>query len=488
MSLKTLISSLPATTGVYLFKDKQGKILYVGKANHLKNRIKQYYSGHDTRPKIKPLLTLVTDIQTIEVDSEFEALLLEAALIKKHLPKYNSAAKDDKHPLYIAITKEEFPKVRTVRRNQDIGKADLYGPFPSSNTVKQVLKFLRRVFPYCSCKSNQGRPCLYASIGLCHPCPRNVKMHKYSSLHTKYNKQINLLKKLLSSPAKDAPNGASQVLKTLEREMNKAAKNKDYETAAYYRDGLQNLRHLLQPNRPINNYLDNPNLRLEIRQESLRQLQIILNTQNITPLIKQLNRIECYDISTLSGKYSTGSLVVFTQAQPDKSQYRRFKIKAEGVPNDVGMITEMLERRFRRDAKHRVSTLHQHTRSSTQFASSLPNLIVLDGGQPQLNAALKILKKNHLTIPAIALAKRLEEIYIPVAVPPPTKGNYNHILLIKKGEVKSQKTTANYSITKLQLPRANPSLQLLQHLRDEAHRFANTYRKTFAKISNLRKT
>ena len=467
MNIKQNIFKLPSSTGVYIFKDKQGVVLYVGKANNLKNRVKQYFTGHDTRPKIKYLVPIIKDIQTIEVDSEFEALLLEAALIKKHLPKFNSAAKDDKHPLYIAVTKEEFPKIRTVRRNQDIGSADLFGPFPSAHTVKQVLKFIRRIFPYCSCKSNQGRPCLYASIGLCKPCPRSIisgspslpkmktssppfeggagggRLEEANRAQKQYRKQIALLKKLLSGQA-------PQVLKTLEREMNKAAKNKDYETAAYYRDGLQNLQHLLQPNRPINNYLDNPNLRLEIRQESLRQLQIILNTQNITPPIKQLNRIECYDISTLSGTFSTGSLVVFTQGQPDKSQYRRFKIKKEGKPNDIAMITEMLSRRLKRYL------------SPNQLQNSwpIPDLLVIDGGQPQLSAVLNVLKKYHLTVPAISLAKRLEEIYIPTEPKSPT--------------------------TKLLLPKSNPSLQLLQHLRDEAHRFANAYRKTITKSSNFR--
>jgi len=209
------------------------------------------------------------------------------------------------------------------------------------------------------------------------------------------------------------------VLKSLEREMNNAAKQQDFELAAYYRDGLQNLLYLLQPNRPIHNYLDNPNLRLEIRQEALRSLRVILNSQNISPPIDQLSRIECYDISTLSGKYSTGSLVVFTDGQPDKSQYRRFKIKKEGLPNDIAMMTEMLTRRFQRysspfqgevrrgrkpdtqqhqrslSLKVREGTRESYTNNSTTSKNNiaikqynnkttwpLPDLIVLDGGLP----------------------------------------------------------------------------------------------------------
>src|SRR3989344_8852983 len=146
-NLETKASNLPKHHGVYLFRNQIGKVLYVGKAVNLRARVRSYFTGQDTRPKIPLLMSQIADLDHIQVNSEFEALLLEAALIKKHLPKFNTAAKDDKQPLYIAITKEQYPKVQIIRRSQEIGKADIFGPFPSAATVRQVLKFLRRIFP-----------------------------------------------------------------------------------------------------------------------------------------------------------------------------------------------------------------------------------------------------------------------------------------------------------------------------------------------------
>ena len=487
------VAQLPTNYGVYLFKNPTGEVLYVGKAVNLRARVRSYFSGQDTRPKIPLLLSQITEINHIEVDSEFEALLLEAALIKKHLPKFNTAAKDDKHPLYIAITKELFPKVRIIRRSQEIGKADIFGPFPSAATVRQVLKFLRRIFPFCSCKRNLGRPCIYASIGLCNPCPRmltppltkgrqgGVKLDSSSKmaesqqrLTKQYRKQIKLLKRLLQGQA-------PQVLRSLQREMKIASKNQDFELAAYYRDGIGHLRTLLQPHQSIDLYLDKPNLRLEIRQSAVNELITVLNQNGIIPQIKKLERIEAYDISTLAGQYSTGSMVVFSNGLPDNSQYRRFKIKQEGQPNDVAMMREMLSRRFFHSRQ--IPTTPEHPKgvipsdninvddtlgvggekkkgvldSNKTKVWPHPDLLVVDGGKPQISTALNVFKKHHLQIPVMGLTKRFEEIII-----------YSD-------------DKSNNFVT-LRLPRSSLTLQIIQHLRDEAHRFANRYRKQLIKI------
>lgn len=458
--MKFIPKNIPTTTGVYLFKNKSGDILYIGKAINLRNRIKSYFNNQDNRPKVKLLVPQIEKIETIELNSEFEALIIEASLIKKHQPRFNTIAKDDKQPLYIAITKESFPKVKLVRRSQEIGPAELYGPFPSSYTVRQVLKFIRKIFPYCSCKSNKNRPCLYASIGLCNPCPRKIlKLPPEQQVAQKkqYQKQMRLMGQLLSGQT-------PQVLKKLKKEMNQSAKQKKYELAAYYRDGINQLEYLLQ----VSKKFDRPHLHAEYRQLAIDQLQQILNRQSNLK-IKSLNRIEGYDISTLNGQYSTGSMVVFENGLPQPDQYRQFKIKNPKItqtkqPNDVAMMAEVFTRRF--------AINHQKTKNPTDspklISWAMPDLIVVDGGKPQISTVLKILQKHHINIPLIGLAKKFEEIYIPSS---PTK----------------PKNTNRIQYQKLKLAQSAPALHILQHLRDEAHRFANKYRKTLISKNQILK-
>ena len=413
-------------------------MLYVGKAINLKSRVKSYFSGQDEREKVKLLVPRIADIDFIEVISEFESLLVEAELIKKYLPKYNTVAKDDKHPLYIAITKEEFPKVRMIRRSEEIGQAWIFGPFPSSMAVRQVVRFLRRIFPFCTCKHNRGRPCLYAALKLCDPCPRIVMKtaeEEASQLKQKYKQQMRLIKDLLSGKS-------NLVIEDLERAMKQSVAEENFEQAAYYRDGLTKLRKLLQPRLPVASYLENPQLALEKRKEAVADLGNQLNKAGILPSITYLERIEGYDISTMGGLTSTGAMVVLTDGEPDKRYYRRFKIKVEGRPNDVGMMKEMLSRRFARteDSKW-----------------PLPDLVMVDGGKGQIGAAQEVLNKYGLVIPIVGLAKRQEELYVPVS-------------------------TSAGQLVKLVIPRHSPALQALQHLRDEAHRFANKYRKKITKL------
>lgn len=416
---------LPTRPGVYLFKDSAGRVLYIGKAVNLKARVKSYFQKSvKLGPKTTALINQTAKIDHIPVESEFEALLLEAALIKKHQPRYNSRAKDDKRPLYIKITKEEFPKVTTARAKDLDEKAIFFGPFPYAQTVRQVLRILRRIFPFCSCKKNKGKPCLYWHIGLCNPSPRIIikQPPKVASFQKRiYQKNIRYLTSFLKRKK-------SSLISQLKKEMEITARNENFEEAAKIRNQIERLEFITQPHRRIADYLANPNLLVDQRQEELRQLYNKLK-QHFDKLKWPLQRIEAYDISNIRGKKATGSMIVFIDGEPEKTEYRRFKIRFEQKPDDVAMIKEVLKRRF----------AHQDW--------DYPNLIVVDGGKGQVNGAREILSQYKLRrIPIIGLVKRKEKVIIPGK------------------EVK--------------LPKDSPALHLLRRLRDEAHRFALFYHRT----------
>jgi excinuclease ABC subunit C len=428
---------------VYLFKNQAGKVLYVGKAINLRHRVTSYFTkSGDSRPKIAQLVPQIDIIDTIEVTSEFEALLLEAALIRKYLPKFNSAARDDKHPLYIAITKEPFPKIRTIRKQDITRDLHIFGPFPSAYTIKQVLRLIRKIFPYCTCKRTAGRPCLYASIKLCSPCPRiaiTLPEDQQRVQKRIYQSQIRLLKQLLAGQS-------AKVLGTLERAMHSAANRNQFELAAEYRDCMYHVQHLMQPRHPALDFIDNPSLTIERRQAALEALQLILAKTDMPVGDQPFERIEGYDISTLFSQQTTGSMVVFIDGVPDTSKYRRFKIKPmPGKHGDPQAMQQMLERRF----------------STRNYHWGVPDLIVVDGGRTQLSAALEVLLAADLSIPVIGLAKKEEQIYYPIY------------------------QTDHVTFHILTIPHDSPALHVLQHLRDEAHRFAKKYHKHLRRKQSL---
>ncbi len=419
-SLKETLKSLPEKPGVYLYHDAGNKIIYVGKAINLKNRVRSYFQSPDKLgPKTAALVANIERIEYWEVDSEIEALLLEAELIKLHKPRYNIILKDDKSYLYIKIsTNEEIPRISTARR-ENIEGVTYFGPFPSAQTAKNVLKTIRRVFPYCSCSPGQNtqKACFYNHINLC-PAPR-AGLVSPEAYKDQYIKQITLF---LSGKKK-------LVIKEIEKEMNTAAKDLRFEDASKLKKKLDDLIYITQSVRKPADYIENPNLVEDQRIKVLEELQAHINKYINLPTLP--NRIECYDISNIQGKEAVGAMVVFTNAQPDKGEYRKFKIRTKDTPDDFTMMSEMLRRRLNNDWE-------------------LPDLIVIDGGKGQLQAALDTLKEVGATIPAISLAKRLEEIYFKV------EGDFEKILL----------------------PRNSKPLQLLQHMRDEAHRFGITFHRS----------
>lgn len=427
---------IPHKPGVYIFKDEKGKILYVGKAIDLNSRVSSYFSSHHSGSfKTEALIEKIRDIDTILVESELEALILEANLIKKYLPSYNISLKDDKDYLYIKITKEPFPRVITARK-QDL-KNDLkyFGPFPSSRTVRETLKILRRVFPWCSnppkivggslklpsrpgfldsyytaessgtiAKTRQ-RPCFYFHLRLCPgACVGQIDQKDYRKI-------INRFMAFLEGKK-------SELVEDLTHDMEYASKEERFEDAAFIKRLLGGISYLIQPNR-TQSYLENPNFLEDERQKALEELQQVLALPSIP------ERIECYDISNIQGTDSTGSMVVLTHGEVDKSQYRRFKIKITGKPNDYAMHAEMMGRRLKNDWP-------------------LPDLIIIDGGRGQVRAVNHELRTMNHELPIYGLAKRMEWLYPP------------------EGEI-------------IKLPQRSPALNLLKKIRDESHRFAITY-------------
>lgn len=413
MNKDKALSKVPLKPGIYMFKNKDGEILYIGKAINLLSRVRSYFSNTPSSSKLKALVPQIERIETIQVESELEALILEANLIKKFLPPFNVRLTDDKDYLYIKVTKEDFPKVATARKNELAGSKVYFGPFPSSRRVKETLKSLRKLFPWCSNppkKMHSYRSCFYYHLGLC-PGPCVGKISKDD-----YKKIIKRLILLLDGKKQ-------KLLAELTKDMQKSSMIQEFEKAQKLKNIIAGLNYLTQSNK-LEIYLENPNYLEDIRLKSLEELKKVLSLPTFP------ERIEGYDISNLQGKQSSGSMVVLDNGEIDKSQYRKFKInkgetKGEKT-NDYGSHQEMMKRRL----KH--------------LEWNLPDLIIIDGGLGQVRAVKKELDLASLEIPVFGLAKRMEWLYSP------------------NGDI-------------IKLPKNSLPLKLLQRLRDESHRFALKY-------------
>lgn len=404
---------IPHKPGIYIYKDSRGKVIYVGKAVDLFSRVSSYFSKSWHDVKTTKLVENIASAETIIVESEIEALILEANLIKKFMPLYNIRLTDDKDYLYVVVTDEEFPKIVTARKKDLIKVKKWFGPYPSATTVKTTLKKLRRVFPWCSnplgSKTNKNkRPCFYYHIGQCPgACVGSISKEDYEKTIKRFSKFLDGKKQ--------------ELLGDLVKEMEQYSKDQKYEDAAKIKKIIEGINYITAPTK-ISNYLVNPNFLEDLNQNSLEELKQALNLPEL-PI-----RIEAYDISNFQGKEATGSMVVLTNGEIDKSQYRKFKIKITGKPNDFAMHQEMMGRRL----KH------------TEWP--LPQLFLIDGGRGQVTSDYEILQKNNINIPIFGLAKREEWLYPPEGDP-------------------------------IKLSKKNLGLRLLQKIRDESHRFAITYHK-----------
>jgi|Deesub1362A_J573_1020465.scaffolds.fasta_scaffold00302_35 excinuclease ABC subunit C len=546
------LNRLPESPGVYLMRDAEGNILYVGKAASLRHRVRSYFgAGLKLSPKLQRMVTRVADIDFYVTSSEQEALILELNLIKRHHPRYNVRLKDDKTFPYLKIdTSEEWPRVHFTRRLEQDG-ARYFGPFASAKSVRQTLKVLKGIFPFRHCTKKitgtDARACLEYHMGRClGPCIGATSQKEYAEVIK------NVIFFLEGKHEK--------IARELEQKMNQASEALEFEKAALYRDQLQAINKVVEGQRIAatvrgeqdviafaqdkdqayvqvffirNNkltgresfvlqgtqheepaqimtsfikqfYSSSPNIpprlvlqhpaedisvlaewlqsrrggKVEIQvprhghkkqlvdivaenaRQGLEQLKI---KQLATPkeleaaldeIEKELGlprsplRMEAYDISDIQGTAAVGSMVVFERGRAKPAHYRRFRIKTVSGANDYAMLQEVLKRRF----KH----LGEETSSPDAWAM-VPDLVLIDGGKGQLNAALAALEEVGVSsIPIASLAKENEEIFLPQRSSP------------------------------IVLPHSSPGLKLLQRLRDEAHRFALGYyqrlrrRETFA--------
>lgn len=458
---KSDYNSLPTESGVYEFVDKNNTILYVGKANNLKARVSSYFTGTtQLGGKTQLLVEQINKIKITIVESELEALLLEAFYIKKFRPKYNARLKDNKSYIKIRITmQDKYPKV-LLARNETDDQSLYYGPYPNSSAVKLVLKTVRRIFPYQSVPNHPKRICLYNHLGLC-PCP---PVNDSDELLKIYRRNIKGLIRILEGESK-------KILKELEKERNSFSKKQEFEQAAAIQKKIQALSFITTPFHKPFEYHINPNLRVDIRKQELDELMSILNAQSLDfikstvtgvstdLMIRKLDRIECYDISNTQGTNATGSMVVFIHGEKDSSQYRKFRIRKSGKPDDFGMMREVLARRLKHEDWY------------------FPDLFIIDGGKGQVSSALQVLSEQGIQIPVIGLAKREETIILPEFLNLKFQSN---ILNNKTGpETKgnNKKVIEKLKFSEISLPKNSPALHLIMRIRDEAHRFAITYHK-----------
>ena len=441
--IRRQIADLPKAPGVYLMKDAKGVVIYIGKGNDLRARVASYFQpsadlAGSRGPAIVSMVRQVVDIDFLQSDSQVEALLLENRLIKDTQPRYNVRMTDDKTFPYIEITTgEEFPRV-SITRKPATKAVTLYGPFTAGAELRAALTLMQKVFRFRTCtldirqadeKRRFFRPCLLFSIKQCTaPCAAKVSKKDYRL-------QIKRLKQFLASKR-------ALVLRQLNKDMEEAAKQRDYERAGKLRDEIRALESLAKRGR-ISDQLQ-PESFYQDPAAGLEELGKILKLAN-PPRV-----MEGVDVANIGGEENCGSLVRFIDGKPFKAGYRRFKIKSVEGSDDYASIAEVLSRRYR---------------LAGQEHELYPDVILIDGGLGQLHAALEVLDKMAKKAPmVIALAKREEEIYV---------------------QGKSEP---------IRLRRNSAALQLCQRIRDEAHRFAQQYhhvlrrKKTFGKtISRSKK-
>lgn len=431
--LGSKLKTLPISPGVYFHKDKSGEIIYVGKAAVLKNRVKQYFrSTRDMDIKTRALVSEIADTDWVETESEIDALFLEAEMVKRYMPRYNILLRDDRSLIYVRIDmKSEWPYVSFTRNPAD-DRAEYFGPYHNSFAVKKALRYLRRVFPYYTKTPKENtKPDLDAHLGL---APVNMTADEYKTNLRRLISYINGNRKT--------------IVADLERDMKLAAKSQDFEKAANIRNKLRNLREL---QRRIM-FGDKEFLDIS-KDEALSDLTDLLN------LAKVPIRIEGYDISHMSGVNVVASMVVFRNGASDRGQYRKFKTKIERN-DDFANMNEIITRRF---SQNNIKNWGK------------PDLVLIDGGKGQLDAALRARDKTeYFDIPFIGMAKRDEQIVIPLQGGTLQRGG-GTILNNEKLKMLDGYVTNSDNFSVINLPNSTHVIKLLQRIRDESHRFAVSY-------------
>ncbi len=452
-ALEAKLKTLPANPGVYFHKSETGEIIYVGKAAVLKNRVRQYFqSKKDFDAKTLALVNEIHDTDWVETESEIDALFLESEMVKRYMPRYNVLLRDDKSQTFVRIDlKSDWPTV-TFTRNPADDKATYIGPFYNGYAVKKALRYLRKVFPYYIKEPSRQRADLEMQMGLAPGL--DMTSHEYKAM----------LKKLI----KYIEGGRVTITNELERDMKRAARNMEFETAADLRNKLGYLRELQR------RIMFGDREFMDIaKDKSLSQLAELLGLKKIPA------RIEGYDISHMSGRDVVASMVVFTNGVSDRSNYRKFKMTHQRN-DDTANMAETLTRRFS---------------EKNMKAWGMPDLVLIDGGKGQLNATIAALDLAGVSVPIVSIAKRDEELIV-------AKGR-SHIddaflrqLMETHMAGVSVLDSGGYYFVNLHVGRMNAGghsrnlrggdsvspydelTKLFQRIRDESHRFAVSYHTT----------
>jgi excinuclease ABC subunit C len=430
--LREKAASFPRGPGVYLMKDALGRVLYVGKAANLRERVTSYFRGTsgDDRMQLPLLMKEVADVEHLEATSEVDALLMESRLVKDIQPKYNVRLRDDKSYPYVEVTREDFPRVRLTR--DPARGSRLFGPFTDVRGLRQSLRLIQRVFRFRTCKLEIDardesrrffRPCLLFHVRSCTaPCADRVSKGDYAA-------QTNELVRFLQGRQSELKRG-------IRLRMKRAAESLDFEKAARLRDELRSLDALSRRSL-CGDYPPGEVLTIEAK-DGLGEMEELFDL-DYTP-----RTIEGVDAANLAGEESVGAVVSFVDGRPNKRGYRRFRIKTARGVDDYAMIAEIVERRFSRVREE---------------GEAFPDVLVIDGGAGHLSAASAVLGKLGVKLLlTVGLAKEEELIYASGRKEP------------------------------VRLERRSAALRLLQHVRDEAHRFARHYhhllrrKRTFAAL------
>lgn len=417
MDIEERLKQLPDEPGIYLYYSNTRELIYVGKATSLKSRVKSYFRGLRTPRPIEEMIHEVVTIDWKQTESVLEAVILESVYIKRFLPKYNVLGKDSKSWNYIIVTNDDFPKVLTMRQHdleslrindpkayKQLG--DIFGPYPGLNT-KAAMKILRRLFRFSTCEPGAKRPCLYYQMGQC----LGVCIGEIIALE--YRKRVTTpLKWFLAGKKKE-------VIKAFEKQMKQAAKAEHFEEAALLRNQLKDLQRIHDVTLINKDFFED---------QKLEAPELVTGRKM---------RIEGYDISNLGATDKVASMVVFDNEGPIKSEYRKFNIKTVTGQSDVDCLAEVMERRLKRDDWQ------------------MPDVILIDGGRPQVNRIKKVFTDRGVAIPFLGIAKGVER-------------KRNDVILGTKEEPFVRWVSSHQP--------------LLIRVRDEAHRFAITFNRSKRKI------
>jgi len=413
--LKAKARELPNKPGVYLMRDRLGRVIYVGKARSLRKRVTQYFQPSRAMrwdPKTASLIGSIADFETFSVKSEAEAILLEGKLIKEFKPHYNVLFKDDKRFLMVKVDlREEYPQFKFARIRKDDG-AKYYGPFAHARAVRLAMQWIRKKYGVLV----QGKGGA--------PKPGDLKYSNYLVPVRLADMSPEEYRRRVEAACAFLQGGNQQAQEEIELQMREAARQRQFEKAAELRDVLSSLRAIARAARE-RKFARDPLRRSGDLDAEMAELQRVLNLPSLPC------HIEAFDVSHVSGTLSVASTVCFRNGKPHKAHYRHYRIRTVPGADDVAAIAETVGRRYRR---------------LQEEGGALPDLVLVDGGAGQLHAGLAALDALGIRkLPVIGLAKQKEEIYHQGSAEP------------------------------LQLERNSPALHLIQRLRDEAHRFAHTY-------------